>query len=57
MIKIVYLREVVTRLRFGTQRQLEIYEGDFLEEDKKHWMIHRNALSVRYFELKEKKLK
>ena len=50
----IYLREVKIQQGIVINTTLEIFEGN-LKEDKKYWEENQNAVSVRYFKLKEEK--
>ena len=50
--KDIYLREVKILERFIENILLEIFQGN-IEEDKAYWIKHQNAISVRYFKLKD----
>jgi len=52
-MKKVYLREIkISRSKYKVETSLEIFEGD-IEKDKKYWKQYHDAISVRYFELKD----
>ena len=48
----IYLREVVISKMHCQDRELSLFEGD-IKEDRKYWIKYQDAISVRYFELKE----
>jgi hypothetical protein len=49
-----YLRVLETKAGRTTQTSISIIEGN-IKEDKKYWLKHQQAISVRYFKLQEVK--
>lgn len=48
----IYLRELQFARRYGSKKELEVFEGD-TNKDKEYWE-KVGAISVRYFKLEEK---